>query len=328
MEPILSKQEIADLLRSIQDGHAGGPGPSAAVVRDAQPSHRPFDLFETLPAGEGLLPLDNFEFIVDSFADRFSSLLSRFLQRTVSVESSEFSSAPLKKLLLSSRKNSVSSVVELSPLMVPTIVNYDTDLCSIFLECMMGGSASQDIHPSERPRTRLELHLLGSLMNLLCDALDHAFKPIGGIESSPIRTINETELASFIAPEAEVTVYSSEIQVDSLSGRIDLICPVGAFEPFRDSLRRLNLLKGPGDKRWSRSIEGSLESIAVSVMAQTESLELSVKQLIDLQPGDIIPMDCEPGAHLDLLVEGIAKFSGSMHLKKHRRAVRISDIIF
>ncbi len=326
MEPILSKQEIADLLRSIQDDNTTAPRPSALVARKTQTSHRSFDLFETAPAGQDLQPLDNFDFIVDSFGGRFSSLLSRYLQRSVAVKSSKFSSASLKTHLLTAQSHSTTSIVEISPIMVPAIVNYDANLCSIFLEFMMGGSGSQIARSTVRPRTRLELHILGSLVNLVCEALDHAFKPIGEIKSSLISTISEAELGSYIDPEAEVCVYSSEIQIDSLSGHVDLVFPAGAFEPFRDSLRRLNLLNGLGGKRWSRSIENSLGSMTVTVMAQTETVDLSVGQLINLQPGDIIGMDHEPGSRLDLLVEGVAKFSGSMLVENHRRTVRINEI--
>ena len=326
MEPILSKQEIADLLRSIQGGDTTGPGPSGAAARKEQASHRTCDLFETAPSGQDRLPLDNFECIVDPFADRFISLLSRCLQRSVSIESSEFNSAPLKNHLHPAQSNSVTSIVELSPHMVPAIVNCDANLCCIFLEFIMGGSGSRAKQSSDRPRTRLELHMLGSLMNLVCEALNHAFKPIGEIKSSLIKNINEAELVSYMNPETEVVVYSSEIQVDSMSGHLDLIFPAEVFEPFRDSLRRLNLMNGIGDKRWSRSIKGNLESMAITVMAQTESISLSVRQLIDLRPGDVIPMVHEPGSRLELLVEGVAKFSGRMLVKDHRRKVCINEI--
>ncbi len=179
----------------------------------------------------------------------------------------------------------------------------------------------------DRKNTKIELGVLTSSMNFMCSDLDRAFKPITRINTKLVKTTNDPRLISFTNPDTDLIIYSFEVRIDQISGIMELVFPIEAFDPYRQSLMNLLHLDDLEGKGWSEIITENLGSMPVTVMAQTGLLDLTVKQLIELKVGDIVPIDHDPNTNLNVLVEGIMKFSGTPGQHDHRRSVRITKTL-
>jgi len=81
MEPILSKEEISDLLQAIRQGKVSLDGETSA---DTLPCED-INLFQLPRPAADKLKVPNFDIIVDSFARNYAVSLSNQLQRTISI---------------------------------------------------------------------------------------------------------------------------------------------------------------------------------------------------------------------------------------------------
>ena len=330
MEPILSKQEIAELLTSIKDGRGSeGLGPALSAHDNGLPSHPEISLFDLGPAHEEATPIDNLEIIVNRFRTTFSSVLSHYLQKSIVVENIESDFLPFSAYLAGDGSQNAATIIDLAPLKFPCIVSFDAKLSSLLLELMLGGKASPEfVAPAiARSRTKLDLHILKNVVVQLCAALDNVFQPVIPITSSPAGTFATCASISLFEAQTIMALFTLNMSIGKCSGRMDLLFPIKTFDPYRESLASVMQQNSLDQNRWNDSITESLDETAVTLMARTGVLTLSVKQLIEMQPGDEFFIGHEPGTSVDVLVEGVAKFSGDTELHKQRRNIRITSIV-
>lgn len=327
MEPILSKQEIAELLTSLRDaGTNEGSGHERTAVESPSPAHRELSLFELESAHEETTPIDNLEIVINQFRPVFCSLLSHFLQKSVAIESIESDFSPFSSYLSSDTGQNAATIIDLSPLKFPGIICCDTNLCSVLLEFLMGGASPSESIAPNRPRTKLELHILETVMDQVCASLESVFKHLIPISCAPIRTIDACRNISEFEGKTPMAVFSMNISIDACRGKMDLMFPVKTFDPYREALETMTQLSRLDQNRWSESIEESLGKTAVNLMARAGVLDLSVRQLIEMKSGDIFFIDHKPGDAVEILVEGVAKFSGTMEHHNRKRTIRITSL--
>lgn len=327
MEPILSKEEIAELLTSIRDaGKSEGAGSRRSAAESPPPAHREINLFELGTVFEEAAPIDNLEIIIDQFRPVFCSVMSRYLQRSVAIDSIESDFSPFSSYLSSDRGQNAATIIDLAPLKFPAIISCDANLFSILLEFMLGGTAPSETIDPGRTRTKLELHILEKVIEQVCSALESTFKSVIPITCSPLRTVETCRSISHFEGVTPMAVFAMRMSIDACSGQIDLLFPVRTFEPYRESLGTVTQLNRLEKNRWAESIEQTLDKMAVTLMARAETLNLSVRQLIEMKTGDVFFVDNKPGAAVQILVEGVAKFSGAMEHHNQKRNVRITSL--
>jgi len=326
MEPILSKQEIADLLQTLQKDGAVLAQQSSTERHVSKYDHHEINLSE-LPTGvQQRSEIPNFNLIIDQFQSAFSRSLGQHLQKTVTIDGSDFRSIPFREYLSVEDRYRPTGVLSLKPLSNWCLLTYDSNLWFLLLEILLGSVNTSSETAPDRSPTKLEMNLLSSSMQLACQALDRAFLSVLQVNSSLIETINDPRLLSFASPDSLVAIHRFEIQIDEAAGILELVFPFAALAPCREPLQKLTQLNGLSERNWSDIISDNLESIPITVMAQSCSVELSIRQLIDLKEGDIIPIDREPESSVEILVEGISKFSGTPGQRNHKRNVRITKV--
>lgn len=324
MEPILSKQEIADLLQTLQkDGEVLSRQGSTEPIRITS-GHPEINLFKVPTGVQQRSEIANFNLIIDQFQSVFSRSLAQHLQRTVTIEDIDVQSVPFRDYLSVEGNYRPTGLLSLKPLSNGCLLTYDSHLWFLLLEILLGGVNTSSMTAPDRSPTKLEMNLLSSSMELACRALDRAFLPVMQINSSLIETIIDPRLLSFTSPDSIVTVHRFKVELDEATTFLELVFPYETLVSCRDPLDKLTRLHNLSDKNWPEIISDRLESMPLTIMAQSCSVDLTIRQLIDLKVGDIIPVNHEPESSVDILVEGIPKFSGTPGQRKSKRNVRIT----
>lgn len=326
MEPILSKQEIADLLQTLQQDRAVLSGQISTERYGIKTDHPEINLFELPAVDQPRSEIPNFNLIIDQFQTVFSKSLAQHLQRTVTIDVMDFQSIPFQDYLSVEDRYLPTGALSLKPLSNGCLLTYDSHLWFLLLEILLGGANTSGMTALDRSPTNLELNLLSSSMELACQALDHAFLPVLQVSSSLIETINDPRRLSFTSPDSIVAIHRFEVKIEEAAGILELVFPFETLEPCREPLQKLSRLNNLSDKNWPDIISDTLEFMPITVMAQSCSVDLSIRQLIDLKVGDVLPINREPESSVDILVEGIPKFSGTPGQRNHIRNVRITKV--
>lgn len=327
MEPILSKQEIADLLKTLQGEGGDRSGPKAVLPSGKRSEAYELNLFDLAPGSTAATEIANFDIIIDLFSGFFSTFLSQQLQKTVTLKTLDSESKAFKEYYSDENLNYTTGILSLKPLKSGALLTYDPRLSFTLVEILLGNPKTSDLVIPDRGTSNLERCVLETSMKLACQALERAFQPLMAIASKVIRATADPRLVSLAEPESMVVIYRFEVEVDETTGRMELLVPTYGLEPCRESLSKLtrqNTFEAKEDRPITLH---NLVSMPVTLMAQVCALELSVKQLIELKEDTVIPLGDYPGDRVDILVEGVPKFRGRMEQSNRKRNVHILNAL-
>jgi flagellar motor switch protein FliM len=194
------------------------------------------------------------------------------------------------------------------------------------IEVMLGASTTLDPLHLDRPLTTIELSILKTIMVDACLDLDKSFKPLINLRSNLVRVENSARFVSIAEPESEVLVSTFLVKVDDLSGEIDLVIPAITLDPLRDKLRELLMVDVTTRDTWKNTLENEIRNTVVEIVAQSGLISLSVERILNLNEGDIIPLDYDPNSPLRILVENQLKFSARPGTSNGKKAISITGI--
>jgi flagellar motor switch protein FliM len=326
VEPVLSKQEIADLLQAIKSGQIpvdqdGDDGRQQRFLACQE-----VDLFTIASQRDSQIRIPNFDIILDSFGQNYAISLSNQLQRTFAITRVGLESLSFQDYLLAKKDPGSMGVLNLSPLKHGALIVYDQNLSFSLVEIMLGASNESELLHLDRQLTKIELTVLKATMEKACSDLERAFRPIATIESKLYKIENNPRLVSITEPDAEVVVGSYNITVSDSTSSFELVFPVAALDPFREEFKNLLSVNTPKHGGWTDIFITELQEIALSVVARSGIIDLSIGKVLDFRKGDIVPVEYDLNSPLTILVEGQPKFFAIPGLHKGKKAVSITGV--
>lgn len=325
MEPILSKQEIADLLCAIKEGHvsidAAAPEQSAKFANAES-----INLFHVSNKSSGQLRIPNFDIILDAFAQNYSVSLTNQLQRTFTISRIGIESAIFNEFMTAQKNSGAIGVVNLEPLKQGSLFILDQQLSFTMIEIMLGASSELDPLKLDRKLTTIELNILKSIMTKACDDLSKAMMPLIHIHSSLIKVESNSRLVSITDPDSEILIGRFKVQIGNLSGELKMLFPVATLEPLRERLKDLLSVRTSKFGEWSEKIIDEILEMPATVIAQSGTLTLPLHKVISFKEGDIIPLDYDPNAPLKVLIEDNLKFFARPGIHAGKKAISLTGI--
>lgn len=325
MEPILTKEQIAELLIAIQSGKVSTDlaGDSAP---DFQANVSSLNLFQMAGSTESQQRIPNLDIILDNFASNFGISLTNKLQRTVTITRTDINTSEFQDYLVSQKDAGAIGVLSLDPLKNGALMIYDSELCFSLVEVMLGASTEIEPLQLERKPTTIELNVLKSSMTQACTDIDKAFTQVIELESSIVKVESNSRLVSIAEADADVLAGHFTIQVGSLRGSFDLVFPVATLDPIREPLRDLLTVKTVRQSGWQDVLLGEINMMTTTVIAQSGIINMPVHKAMKLRKGDIIPIDYDPNSTLKILVEDNLKFFAIPGTVSGKRAIHLTGV--
>ncbi|MBV5318868.1 MAG: flagellar motor switch protein FliM [Desulfobulbaceae bacterium] len=307
MEPILSKEEIADLLAAIRAGKV-----STDFVENGQyrPRHiihaTDIDLFRTYERtrGSGEMRIPNLDIVIDNFARKFSTSLTNSLQRNLTVEREEITSTDFQQSLKNLNGQGAVGIYSIAPLKYGCLFHFDTLLAFTLLEIMLGSSLSSESLALDRNLTTIEISILKNTMTEICNELQNAFRPIIDLQAHLTKVENNFRLVSIVEPETEVLVTRFNLRLaGEICGQMQWVIPYLTLEPLREKFKALVTFTQAASPNWSRVFARETLEMESTVIARSGLINMSIRKILNLQPGDIIDLHYNPDQPLTVMVE-------------------------
>jgi flagellar motor switch protein FliM len=323
MEPTLSRAEIADLLKAIHEGQV------SLALDEAQEDFlhcTPVNLFQLARPDKEQFRIPNFDIILDTFCRYYGTSLTNQLQRTFSVTRVSLETFEFQKFMADKSKPGSIGILDLPPLKQGALIIFDPKLSFSMLEIMLGASSDIESLELDRNLTTIELNILKSSMDDACLDIDKAFSQLLDIKSHLIKVENNPRLVSIVDPEGEVIVGTLLVKAGQYSGHVHLVFPFTTLEPLRDLLKELLNISTQTKSNWYEIIEEQLQDMPVSVIAQSGTIEMNVRKVLNLQVGDIIGLDYDPTSPIQVLVENSPKYYAIPGTHNGKKAISLKGI--
>lgn len=174
--------------------------------------------------------------------------------------------------------------------------------------------------------TPSERRLRQRLVNAISDVLTNCWG-----ETFPLQfdfTTHETnvDFANMVRPDEAVVVQSFTIKPGmSRSTKIEILYPLSLLQPIEDEIAaRAQAGIGGEDADWKSKLLGALDNVALPVRSVLARPEMTVAQLLQLKPGDVIPITLSQT--VPLLVGNRRFAEGTIGEQEGRAAMMIESL--
>ncbi len=325
VEPILTKQEIAELLTAIKQGKVSTDletGDRTAYEREA----KPLNLFQIGTFDEEQLRVPNFDIILDAFCQNYTISLTNQLQRTFTIAKTGIDTFHFQEFLLENKDVGAIGILNLAPLKYGALIMIDKQLAFSIVEIMLGASTDLGSLKFDRKLTTIELSVLKNIISSACSDLDRAFKPLLELKSSLYKVESNSRMVSITDADAEILVSSFIVTIGENTGEFKLVFPLATLEPLREQLKELLNVNKAKQGLWTDIITEELHDLPMTLIARSGTLSLTITQLLELQEGQIIPLDYDPNSPLKVLVEDRLKFFAIPGVLSNKKAISLTGI--
>src|SRR5205085_5591970 len=140
-------------------------------------------------------------------------------------------------------------------------------------------------------------------------------------------TESNPHLVQIVAPNEVVVVIGLELKMGTRAGTMTLCFPFNVIEPVMGKLATQSWLayqRKASSQQQRERITGHLKGAEIKLRAFLAQTTITVNDLLNLQPGDIIPTSKPASSELILQVEDRSKFAGRLYKYKGARALRLT----
>jgi flagellar motor switch protein FliM len=319
---ILSQQEIDSLLSGISTEETPSSGPS----RDDKKQSEEIVTFDfRLPHRLSKNQLRTFQAVHESFGETFGSYLVSRLQTTVTISVSSVDQLFYSEFVLSIASPSSLYVFRIQESDALGVLEVSPQLVLGMVEHLMGGVAGSQ--KNARLITKIEQSIVKGIVLRALTEIQRAWKTVADLTFKLERYESEGDFVQ-IAPASEIVmVVSFEITIGAQKYFMNLCFPTFALD---DVLAKLNvqhisnIAAVKGDRSASKAISRHLESTSIEATAVLGETSLTLRELLDLEPGDVLRTSIPVDGEVKILVGGKSMMLGRPGIANGRVAIKVS----
>ncbi len=162
---------------------------------------------------------------------------------------------------------------------------------------------------AKRDMTTVERNVLKRLLSIFTEAMQGAWAPVLPFKPEVVRFETDPRLATS-SPTSESAVLCSFELEGALRGVIQLALPYTAIEPAKKALMSAPKVGKAGDEGFATALQDELSRVEVKLVGVLGKTRMTVRQLLELEPGNVVMTGTSEGASLPLFVQGKPKFTG------------------
>lgn len=316
---ILSQDEVDALLHGVDDGAVDTS--SDEDLNDGVA--RPFDFNNQERIIRGRLP--TLEMINERFARYFRVSFFNMLRKTPEISVNGIQMIKFSEYIHTLYVPTSLSLIRMKPLKGTGMIMLDPKLVFIVVDNFFGGDGSIHAKIEGREFTSTELRVIEKVVHMCFKDLEQAWEPILNVDFEYHNHEVNPHLANIVSPSEVIVVSSFHVELEGGGGDIHVVSPYSMIEPIRSILDAgVQSDLSEIDDRWSVLLKEELMHAKVNMSALFAEKELTVSDLINLQAGDIIPIDMPE--QVMLMAEEMPVMKGQFGEHAGNSAVKIEDV--
>lgn len=282
-DDILSQEEIDALLHGVDDGDIN-------IESDiVQGDFSDYDLTSQDRIIRGRMP--TLELINERFARHTRVSLFNMLRRSAEVSIGGVQVQKFGEYIQTLYVPTSLNMVRMQPLRGMALFVFEAKLVFKLVDNFFGG----DGHHAKvdgREFTPTELRVVQMLLDQAFKDLEEAWKPLFDINFDCIGSEVNPAMANIVSPSEAVIVSSFHIDLDGGGGDMHITMPYSMIEPIKDVLDSgMTGDVDEVDERWLKALRRDILRASVDLECTVVEKKMSLREIIDLKKGDVIPVD-------------------------------------
>lgn len=331
MAEVLSQQQIDELLGNLQSGSMDF---QEIEEQSSGPKIKDYDFLSPKKfTREQIRLLQN---IFESFSRLFSLHLSGVLRMNCQAEVLQVEEEEYKEFSNALSDSALIAVMGLRSEEYgiedkQILLEMSRPISFCILDRLLGGNGGG--YQIDRDYTEIELSLLNYLFRQTAPILENAWANYVDVKHTMDGIETSSQMIQFIQPDESAAIVVIEVTLNDLKGNVNICLPANSLEEifkiFDSKYVKINKKQDPEQEKCRKEkIMNRLKDTPLTVSAILGKAEITLKDLIELQRGDIIPLESSVSDDSIILqVEKLKWFSGNIGVKKKNYAVKIEKVL-
>ena len=315
MEQILEQDEIDALVEGVTRG---------SIDMQAHPAPgevRSFDFASSVRIVRGRMP--TLEMINERFGRLLRSTFYNILKQSVVVSVESVQILKFGEYIMTLRLPTSLNLLRVNPLRGTALAILDPKLVFSVVDTFFGGKG-RHAKIEGREFTLIENEIIQMLLQSSFRNLEQAWAHVIAMKIDHLGSEMNPQFANIVSPTEIVVVCRFSIEMDSGGGEMHITMPYSMIEPLRDILDAgVQSDRVEQDDRWTEALQGELELSEVTLRAVLGSTKMTLGELADLQPGDVLSTDFD--GELLLFAEEVPVCRAALCSSRGQQAVQVSS---
>lgn len=328
MAQVLSQDEVDALLNAVNegsvDGFSGGSDLGGSTA-DEDENIQPYDLTNQDRVIRGRMPI--LEIIYERFIRSFRVSLSNSLRKisTISIISTDL--LKFGEFVNTLPIPSCMCIMRFNELRGPALLVFESKLAYAFIDSYFGGTDRPFTKIEGKEFTMIELSFMKKIMDMAINDLEEAWAPVHRIDAQYLRTEINPQFVGVVPPSDVIIATTLEVEFESASGTIMIVVPYSTIEPIKQKLSSsFQTDNEMADSIWTQAMNEHIKNAMTTLVVKLGEAEMTVGDVLTLEPGDVIPLNQDASGEVSIEVEGIEKMKCLIGTYKGNRAVQITNI--
>ncbi len=325
MADILSQEEIDALLDVVEDeGDDVFEGGDDTLLPQRQVTLYDFKR----PNRVSKEQLRAFRGVHDKMARSLASQISSIMRSIVEIQLHSVDQMTYGEFLMSLPNPTSFNVFSVKPLEGSGVIEINPSIAFPMLDRLLGGKGEP--FDASREFSDIELSLFETILRVMMSTLKEAWAPVMEIYPTIESKESSPNVVQIVAQNEIVVMVVMEIIIGQSSGMMNICYPVIALEPVLPKLASRDLMLNETSTKKSRNTELQvlLGGAQVGIEAMLGRAELTLKDILELQEGDIVKLSNPADDIITVYVDGKDRFRGEIGLRRFRKSIQISEIVY
>ena len=317
VQDLLSQDEIDALLHGVDDG-------LVQAEAAAEPgSVKSYDLTSQDRIVRGRMP--TLEMINERLARYTRISMFNLLRRSADVAVGGGQVMKFGEYVHSLYVPTSLNLVKIKPLRGTALFILDAKLVFKLVDNFFGGDG-RHAKIEGREFTPTELRVVRMVLEQAFIDLKEAWQAIMEVNFEYINSEVNPAMANIVGPSEAIVVSTFHIELDGGGGDLHVTMPYSMIEPVREMLDAgFQSDLDDQDERWSKALREDVLDVSVPLSATVARRQLRLRDILHMQPGDVIPIELED--ELVMRANGVPSFKVKLGSHKGNLALQVVEPI-
>lgn len=320
----LSQDEIEALIASI------GGDEAAAEAADENPAGTDSRAIKSydfrFPDKFSKEHMRTFQVLYGQFARGLSAALTAHLRTTVQVHVSMVEQMTYEEYMHTLANPTLMYIVSMAPLSGQAVVEMNLLVARTILDRLLGSNGA--LSPRQMEMTEIELSLIESVGTIIKECLRDGWRNVLDLDLSMQEPVFTPDFVQVTLPGESSIAIIVEISLMSITGTLSMCIPHPMLAPIMDKLNAQAWFAGGGPATSAGNhldLDRPITGVAMPLSVELGTAQLTVRDLLNLEVGQVIRLDTSANGSLPVRVGNSVKFEGRPGLVGKNLAVEISQ---
>lgn len=323
MGDILSQNEIDELLKALSTGEI-----NAQEIQSSKQEKKikPHDF--SRPSKFAKDHIKTLHIIHDNYARLITNFLTGYLRSLVQVDVVSVEALPYGDFSNSVANPVIMAVVDFSPLTGSIIMEVEPSIAFVLVDRILGGRGSSI--EKVREFTEIELAIIERIIIQMINLMREPWENVISLRPRMEKIETNAQFAQIVSMTEMVALITLSTRIGDAEGMINICIPHMVVEPIMSKLSTkfwYSNTEVEPSKDMKDLLESKVQNTPLTIKAVLGQTILPVSDFIELQVGDVLPLDNNVNEDTKVLVGDILKFRAVPGVRKNRVALKITEIV-